>query len=85
MRDDVKPFIRSYFNTMPTLLNREDLSLWEHFDAKGAFNKTHETGYFLHQTRTMLLTERGNELWLAPFVTSNWMKDGLTVSALIFS
>ena len=81
MRDDVKPFIRSYFNTMPTLLNKEDLSLWEHFDAKGAFNKTHETGYFLHQTRTMLLTERGNELWLAPFVTSNWLKDGLVVSA----
>lgn len=80
MRDDVKAFIRSYFNTLPTLLNKEDLSLWEHFHASGAWNKTHETGYFLHQTRTMLLTERGEELWLAPFVTNNWMKDGMVVA-----
>jgi hypothetical protein len=28
----------------------------------------------------MLVTERGNELWLAPFVTNNWMKDGMTVA-----
>jgi hypothetical protein len=80
LRDDVKPFIRAYFNTLPTLLNREDLSLWEHFNASGAFNKTHETGYFLHQTRLMLVQERGNRLWLAPFVTSNWLKDGMTIS-----
>ena len=79
MRDDVKAFVRSYFNSLVTLLNREDLSLWEHF-INGAFNKTHETGYFLYQTRTMLLTERGNELWLAPFVTSNWMRDGMVVA-----
>ena len=78
MRDDVKPFIRSYFNTLITLLNREDLSMWEHF-FNGAFNKTHETGGFLVQTRTMLVTERGDQLWLAPFVTNNWMRDGMVV------
>lgn len=78
LRDDVKPFIRSYFNALVTLLNAEDLSLWEHF-FNGAFNKTHETGGFLHQTRTMLLTERGDQLWLAPFVTGNWLRDGMTV------
>jgi hypothetical protein len=78
--DDVKPFIRAYFNTLPTLLNREDLSLWEHFNASGAFNKTHETGYFLHQTRIMLVQERGSSLWLAPFVTDNWLKDGMAIS-----
>ena len=78
LRDNVKPFVRSYFNALSTLLNREDLSLWEHF-FNGAFNKTHETGYFLYQTRTMLLTERGDELWLAPFVTGNWLRDGKTV------
>ena len=27
----------------------------------------------------MLLQERGNELWLAPFVTRNWLKHGMTV------
>jgi len=78
-RDEVKPFIRSYFNAIPSLLNTENLSFWEHFHNLGAWNKTHETGWFLEQTRTMLVTERGDELWLAPFVTSNWLKDGMVV------
>ncbi|HTL27725.1 MAG TPA: NPCBM/NEW2 domain-containing protein, partial [Tepidisphaeraceae bacterium] len=79
MADDVKPFIRSYFNTLPTLLNTEVLSLQEHFNSAGAWNKTHETGYFLSQTRFMLVMEHGDSLWLAPSVTSNWMKDGMAV------
>ncbi|MCC6487318.1 MAG: hypothetical protein IT364_07445, partial [Candidatus Hydrogenedentes bacterium] len=78
LRDDVKPFIRSYFNAVVSLLNREDLSLWEHF-MNGAFNKTHETGYFLYQSRLMLVMERGNALWLAPFVPTQWLEDGKTV------
>jgi hypothetical protein len=28
----------------------------------------------------MLLTERGDELWLAPFVTGNWFKNGMVIS-----
>lgn len=79
MRDDVKPFIRSYFNTIPSLLSTEILSFWEHFNGMGGWNKTHETGYFLHQTRQMLVQERGDELWLAPFVTRNWLKHGMKV------
>jgi hypothetical protein len=31
MRDEVKPFIRSYFNSFASLLNPEVLTLWEHF------------------------------------------------------
>jgi hypothetical protein len=80
LRDDVKPLIRSYFNTLAAMLNPEVLTFWEHFNHSGAWDKTHETGYFLHQTRTMLLTERGDQLWLAPFVTSNWLKDGMVVA-----
>jgi hypothetical protein len=80
LRDDVKPFVRSYFNTIPSLLSLENLSFQEHFNGAGAWNKTHETGYFLHQTRTMLVTERGDQLWLAPFITSNWLKDGQKLS-----
>jgi len=79
-RDDVKPFIRAYFNALATLVSREDLSLWEHYANQGAWNKTHETGWFLCQTRIMFVSERGGELWLAPFVTSNWLKDGMTVA-----
>jgi hypothetical protein len=80
LRDEVKPFIRSYFNTIPSLLSTEVLSFWEHFNNEGVWNKTHETGYFLHQTRSMFVTERGEELWLAPFIPQAWMKDGLAVS-----
>jgi hypothetical protein len=80
LRDDVKPFVRTYFNTFPVLLNRENLSYWEHMNNGGAWNKTHESAWFLQMTRTMLLTERGNELWLAPFVTHHWMQPGMRVA-----
>lgn len=79
MRDDVKPFVRSYYNTLASLIDGTCLSIFEHF-SNFCYNKTHETGYFLHQSRTMLLTERGDDLWLAPFVTDNWLKDGMKIS-----
>lgn len=79
MRDDVKPFVRSYFNTIPSLLGMETLSFQEHFRGVAAWNKTHETGYFLHQSRIMLVMERDRELWLAPLVTNNWLKDGMAI------
>ncbi|MCX6909753.1 MAG: hypothetical protein NTY01_17165, partial [Verrucomicrobia bacterium] len=66
LRDDVKPFIRAYFNGLASLVSRENLSIWEHFHEVGAWNKTHETGWFLCQSRLMLVMERGEELWLAP-------------------
>jgi hypothetical protein len=80
LRDEVKPFLRSYFNSIAAMLNPEVLTLWEHFNHSGAWDKTHETGYFLHQTREMLVQERGDELWLAPLITSNWLADGLGVA-----
>lgn len=79
-RDDVKPFLRSYFNAIPSLAGRENLSFWEHFSNIGAWNKTHETGWFLCQTRIMLVTERGKDLWLAPFLCDQWMRDGRKVA-----
>ena len=78
-RDDVRPFIRSYFNAIPSLLSLENLSFWEHFHNIGGWNKTHETGWFLCQSRIMLVMERGDDLWLAPFVTSEWSRDGMTL------
>ncbi len=78
LRDDVKPFVRSYFNTLASLIDGTCLSIFEHF-SNFCYNKTHETGYFLYQSRTMLVTERGEELWLAPFVTSNWFKDDMSI------
>lgn len=79
LRDDVKPFVRSYFNSLASLLNTEVLTLWEHFRHSGAWDKTHETGYFLHQTRLMLVQERGNDLWIAPLIPSDWLQNGKTL------
>ena len=79
LMDDVRPFIRAYFNAIPSLLNTENLNFWEHFGNGGAWNKPHETGWFLAQTRLMLVMERSSELWLAPFVTTHWMHDGMAV------
>ncbi len=76
LRDEVKPFIRSYFNSLASLLNPEVLTFWEHFHHSGAWDKTHETGYFLHQTRTLLVQERGRDLWLGPFIPTDWLRDG---------
>jgi hypothetical protein len=82
MRDEVKPFIRSYFNTIAAMINPEVLTVWEGLAAgsSGAWDKTHETGYFLQQTRFMLVKEHGEELWLAPLVPRKWLKDELLVS-----
>jgi hypothetical protein len=80
LRDDVKPFVRSYFNTLAAMLNPEVMTFWEHFRHSGAWDKTHETGYFLHQTRTMLLTEHGNDLWLAPLITDQWLLNGKSLT-----
>jgi hypothetical protein len=79
LRDDVRPFLRTYFNSLASLLNTEVLTLWEHFRHSGAWDKTHETGHFLHQTRTMLVQERGRELWLAPLIPGEWTRGGATL------
>jgi hypothetical protein len=80
MRDDVKPFVRAYFNTLAAMVSTENLSFWEHFHNSGAWNKTHETGYFLQQSRSMLAMERGRTLVLAPLVPSNWLRGGATIA-----
>ncbi|MBI3862979.1 MAG: hypothetical protein HY290_13895 [Planctomycetia bacterium] len=77
-RDDVKPFIRSYFNTMFPVLSGETLAFWEHIGF-GDWNGAYEAGNFLRRTRMMFVMERGQELWLAPFVTNQWMHDGMRV------
>ncbi len=81
-RDDVKAYLRSYFNAIPSLLSLENLSFWEHFHNIAGWNKTHETGWFLCQSRILLVMERGDELWLAPFATGAWLADGERISVV---
>lgn len=78
-RDDVKPFVRSYFNHFPVLLNKENLTYWEHLHNGGAWNKTHESAWFLEMTHTMLVYESNDALCFAPFVTDNWLTAGKRV------
>lgn len=79
-RDEVKLFLRSYFNALASLVSYENLSLWEHFHNMGGWNKTHETGWLLCQTRLMLVQERGDDLWLAPMITDRWLENGKTIT-----
>jgi hypothetical protein len=80
LRDEVRPFLRAYFNTAAAMVDADYLQLWENPWGCSVWNKTHETGYFLHHTRTLFLTERGEDLWLAPFVPSHWLDDGEEVA-----
>ncbi len=80
LRDDVKAVIRSNFNEIPGGFDSENLSLWEHPCATAAWNKTHTTGRMVAQSRQMFVMEKGNQLWLAPFVPNHYMKDGRQVS-----
>jgi hypothetical protein len=79
--DDIKPFVRSYFNFIAPQINKQNLTFWEDFTPDtGAWGSTEGSGYFLLLTRLMLLMERGEELWLAPLVTDQWLKNGMQVS-----
>jgi hypothetical protein len=80
MRGEAKPFVRSYLNAMAATLNMENLAFTENTYNPSSPNKTHTTGEFLRRSRIMLALERGDELWLAPCVTANWMKDGMAVA-----
>ncbi len=80
LRDDVKAVIRSNFNEIPGGFDSENLSAWEHPCATAAWNKTHTTGRMVAQSRQMLVMEKGDQLWLAPFVPSHYMMDGQEVS-----
>lgn len=79
-RDDVKPFLRAYFHALSSLVSRENMSFWEHFHNTGGWNKTHETGWFLCQSRLMFVQERGDDLWLAPLISDRWLEDGKSVT-----
>jgi hypothetical protein len=80
LRDDVKPFLRSYLNSAAMSINRENLTFWENVWGTAAWDKTHETGNFLYQSRILLVMEQGDQLWLAPMVSNRWMKDGQVIA-----
>lgn len=59
---------------MASLNNLENLSFWEHFNNTAAWNKTHETGYFLQHVRWMLLYERDADLLVTAYAPEAWFQ-----------
>ena len=75
-RGEVKAFLKTYYNSLASLSDRETYSFWEHYPGVGSPHKTHEEGWFLMQTRWMLWMEQGQTLKLLSGIPRDWMKNG---------
>ena len=78
-RDDVKAFVRTSLNAIAAMCNLEDGSVYENPWAS-VWNKSADTGSFLQVTRYFFVVERDKDLWLAPFLSSQWLREGQQVS-----
>lgn len=78
-RNEVKPFLKAYYNTVSGLADRQTYTFWEHF-YNVSVHKTHEEGWFLMQTRWMLYLEDGATLKLLPGIPRRWLEAGKTVA-----
>jgi len=77
-RGEVKPFLKTYYNTVASLADRETYTFWEHYFGQSP-HKTHEEGWFLMQTRWMLYLERGDTLDFLPGVPRGYLAGGGTL------
>ncbi len=77
-RGEVKAFLKTYYNQLSALQDRETYSFWEHY-FHASPHKTHEEGWFLMQTRWMLWMEEGDVLRLLSAVPRVWLKDGQSI------
>ena len=74
-RGEVKGFLKTYYNTVASLADRETYTFWEHYFGASP-HKTHEEGWFLMQTRWMLYLERGDTLTFLPGVPRSYLAGG---------
>lgn len=75
LRGEVKPFLKTYYNQVTGLQDRQSYTFWEHYFYASP-HKTHEEGWFLMQTRWMLYHEQGRVLKLLPLIPRRWLDDG---------
>jgi hypothetical protein len=75
----VKPFLKSYYNAVSALADRETYTFWEHLFQVSP-HKTHEQAWFLMATRWMLYLEEGRTLKLLSGIPRAWMEDGKHIS-----
>jgi len=78
-RGEVKPFLKTYYNQMTALQDRETYTFWEHY-FYASQHKTHEEAWFLMQTRWMLWLEEGRTLSLLKAIPRRWLKDGKRIA-----
>jgi hypothetical protein len=74
-RGEVKRFLKTYYNSLAALADREVFTWWEHFYHESP-HKTHEEAEFLMQTRWMLYLEDGETLKLLQGIPRNWLAQG---------
>jgi hypothetical protein len=75
IRDEVKPFLKAYYNTVAPMADRETYTFWEEY-LGGCQHKTHEEAQFLMQTRRMLYLEKGDTLQLLSGVPRRYLENG---------
>jgi hypothetical protein len=78
LRDEVKLFLKAYYNTFAALADRSTYFFWEHLYHESP-NKTHEQAEFLMQTRCMLYMEDGDALHILRGAPRAWLEDGKTI------
>ena len=78
-RGEAKAFLKTYYNQFTALQDRETYTFWEHYFGASQ-HKTHEEGWFLMQTRWMLLMEEGATLHLLRAVPRAWLAGGRGLS-----
>jgi hypothetical protein len=74
-RGEPAAFLKTYFNQVASLADRQTYTFWEHFFGASP-HKTHEEAWFLMQTRWMLWLEDGTTLRLLSAVPRAWLEHG---------
>jgi len=74
----VKPFLKTYYNTVSAMADRETYDFWEHLYHVSP-HKTHEEAWFLMETRWMLYMEDGSTLRLLSTIPRKWMENGKSI------
>jgi hypothetical protein len=75
LRDEPEAFIKSYYNSLLPLVDRETYTFWEHFYHESP-HKIGDEVQFSMQTRCMLYMEQGDTLHLLRGIPRAWMADG---------
>lgn len=78
MRGEVKPFLRTFYNQLAAMQDRETYTHWEHYFS--VVHKSHEEAWFLKSILWMLYMADGNTARLGSGIPRAWMKPGQRIA-----